>query len=267
MGLWEGPQNGTRTSWQLWPRICLHMPSAATPGGKEAGERCRDAPHYPSGKHRPQLCFGSTHGSAGTPSPCRFCPCVTHSCSKMSPSPSWPELAALREILTSKPHLPGCSGRPTALPTHNPPGQGGISAQTAFGAGQSSLPGTAGGWTGSRGGSGRAADGPRYRGASPLPAGPRHDPRHGWAVPKRPGLGGPSGTSPPTAPAAFPPPEPGVCAGTGGREKAPEGNGESDTKPAGGEQEGFEGCRGVSGGAHLAGMPALGCSSFTVRGN
>lgn len=171
MGPWEGTQDGTRTSRQLLPRRCLHMPAAATLGGKDAGEGCRDTPHHPRRKHRPQLWLGLAQGSAGTPSSCLLCsvaggkrcgPCVTRSRTRMSSSLSWPESTVPRETLTSKPRLPGCSGPPTAHPTHNPPGQGGITVQTGCAAGQSSLPGTAGGSVGSRG---------ARRGAGPAPGG------------------------------------------------------------------------------------------------
>lgn len=78
----------------------------------------------------------------------------------MPPSPSWPKPAAPRETLTSPSRLPapGHSEPPTALPTRNPPGQGGITAQTGCAAGQSSLPSTMGS-RGARRGPGRAGGG------------------------------------------------------------------------------------------------------------
>lgn len=299
MGPWEGTQDGTHTSWQLLPGSCLHMPAAATLGGKDAGEGCRDSPHHPSGKHQPQLRLGLTQGSAGSLSSCWFClvaggkrrgPCVS---TRMSPSPSWPEPAALRQTLTSKAHLPGCSGPPKALPTHNPPGQGGITVQTSCAAGQSSLPGTAGGSMDSRG---------ARRGAGPAPGGqrtgrgagehPRARPgsglrpgttRHTLGVCQTDGLGGPSGASPPTARAAFPLPAPSVCTGAAAQTPAGEKrlrkemekarrSWQVESRRGRGHLRPGAGCQGASGGAHLAGAP--GCAAGTallcfiiIRGN
>lgn len=223
-----GPWNGTLgRNPHLLAAPALQLPAHARcchTGGEGRWRRMRGCSPA-SQREAPAPAPALAQGSAGTLSSCRPCPaggdkrCVTCSSTRMSPSPSWPEPTALREALTSKPHLPGCSGPPTALPTHNPPGQGGIRVRAGCAAGQSSLPGTAGGSRDSRGAR-------RCRGASPRPAGLRpdtgHSSSHGWAVPKRPGLGGPSGASPPTAKAAFPLPAPSVRTGAAAQTPAGE---------------------------------------------
>lgn len=177
----------------------------------------------------------------------------TRSGARMSPSPSWPKPAAPREIPTSKSRLPapGCCGPPTALPTCNPPGEGGITVQTGCVARQSSLPSTTCRSTGSRGawqGAGRALGGqdagehPRTWPGSGLRPGTTRC-TVGAHQTDRGGKSRPACAGPPTAPAAFPLPAHGRVhrrsdRDTGERKKAPEGNGESEKKPAGGEQEG-----------------------------
>lgn len=58
----------------------------------------------------------------------------TRCSARTSPSPSWPKLAATRETPTSKSRLSagGRSRPPTALPTRNPPGQGGITVKNSI---------------------------------------------------------------------------------------------------------------------------------------
>lgn len=133
-----------------------------------------------------------------------------------------------------------------------PPDQTGITAQT--GCGQSSLP-TATGSRGAPWGAGRAPGGQRtVRGAGEHPCAraglrleTRHNSSHGFGGTPNPARREvPSGANagPPTAPPAFPLPRARACAQAQRQEtpasvkKAPEGNGESEKKPAGGEQEG-----------------------------
>lgn len=138
----------------------------------------------------------------------------TRSGARMSPSPSWPKPAAPGEIPTSKSRLPapGRSGPPTALPTCNPPGEGGITVRTGCVARQSSLPSTTCRSTGSRGawrGAGRALGGqdagehPRTWPGSGLRPGTTRC-TVGVHQTDRGGKSRPACAGPPTAPAVFP---------------------------------------------------------------
>lgn len=230
--LGKGPRMGP-----LPPRSCLHMPAAATLGRKDAGEGCRDAPHHPSGKHRPQLCLGWTQGPAGAPSSCRLCTggwgqTLWSLCDQLGHKDVPVTLLARAHCTEGNLDLQtpsaGCPGPPTALPTNNPRPRRDYCANwprsrtkllTRLGGRTGGL---AGGPAGRGPGSGRAADGPKCWGASPRPPGSGLTPAQGWALPNRPGLGGPSGASPPTAEAAFPLPAPSVRTGAAAQTPAGE---------------------------------------------